>query len=323
MQELRLPTGVALLWALVLGSTAFCQAQDRRQLPPEVATELAKSPKPPRSNQEVGVHIDRFVGSPLLSPVHVTPDLIFRRSVLRHGDPYHPGERAAVLENWNDLSLGTLLPHARSPLVKLAEEQFWYVESGEGKLDNGVGFWDLHEGVAILIPPNAAYRTENTTEAPLHLLTLNWTPSSQSAPRKEILVRDVASLPLPEQGYHWSYFGTDVFESLDGLDPYEVFAVVTMPPMTIAEPHAHIPHWDEVWVKLPPFSSYLILGSEVRDMPPNTGFLSPPNSATTHSVVNLMKDQSQKFLYLAHISWKPATNPGLPLVKSKPLGNAH
>lgn len=307
-------------WLLLRGGIA-CVAQDLSKLPPEVTAELAKSPKPPLSNQAVGIDIDRFVGDPLLSPVHATRDLIFRRSILRRGDSYRAGDRAAVLEFWNDLSLGTLLGRARSPRVQIPEAQFWYVESGKGRLDNGDAYWDLREGIAILIPPNAKYRIENTTDEPIQMLALTWSPSNQSIPRAEILVRDVASLPLPEQGAHWSYFGTDVFESVDGLDPYEVFAVISMPPMTVGEPHAHIPHWDEVWVKLPPFNSYMILGSEIREMPPNTGFLSPPNSLTTHSILNLMKDQTQKWLYLAHASWKPATNHGLPLVESKPLRN--
>lgn len=305
--------------AAVLTLTSVCLAQDPSKLPPEVVTELAKSPKPPLSNQVVGINIDRFIGDPLQSPVRVTHGVLFRRTLLRRGDSYHVGEHAAVLEYWNDLSLGTLLGRARTPLVQLPEEQFWYVESGKGRLDNGEAYWDLHDGIAVLIPPNVQHRIENTGEEPLQMLILTWVPSSQSTPRPQILVRDDASLPLPPQGAHWHYFGTDLFESVDGLDPYEVFAVISMPPMTIGEPHAHVPHWDEVWVKLPPGNAYVMLGSEVREMPPNAGFLSPPNSLTTHSQVNLTKDQTQKWLYFAHAVWKTATTPGLPLVSSKPL----
>lgn len=242
----------------------FSLAQNPNNLPPEVASELAKSPKPPPSNQIVGVDIDRFQGGPLLSPVRVTQDVIFQRSILRGGDPYHPGDRGAVLEYWKDLSLGTVLGYARSAIVQIPEEQFWYVESGKGRLDNGSEYWDLHEGIGVLIPPNVRHRVENTTDDPLQMLILTYKPTIH---RGDILVRDVHSLPLPEKPTHWSYFGTNLFVPEDGLEPKEVFAVIYMPPMTIGEPHAHIPHMAEVWIKLPPFSSYMMLGSEVREMP--------------------------------------------------------
>jgi len=303
---------------LLCGSISF--AQNPKDLPPEIAAELAKSPKPPLSNQVVGIDVNRFVGSPLLSPVHVTENVILQRSILRRGDPYHPGDPGAVLEYWKDLSSGTVLGYARSAIVEIPDEEFWYVESGKGRLDNGNGYWDLHEGIGVLIPPHARHRIENTTDEPLQMLILTY---KATTPGGDILVRDVHTLSLPEEGSHWNYFGTNVFVPEDGLEPNEVIALISMPPMTNSEPHAHIPHQAEVWIKLPPFSAYMMLGSEVREMPPNTGFLSPPNSQTTHSVLNLMKDDSQKWLYLAHWVWDLGPLPKLPTVEPKPLGNLH
>jgi hypothetical protein len=62
-----------------------------------------------------------------------------------------------------------------------------------------------------------------------------------------------------------------------------------------------------------------MLGSEVREMPPNTAFLVPPNSQTVHSVVNLMKDKIQAWLYIGHWAWKQGAHPERPFVKPKPL----
>lgn len=301
---------------LLSGPASFAQAP--RDLPPDVSRELAKSPTPPPSNQVVGVNINRFVGNPLLSPVRVIQGVIFARSILTHGDAYHPGDPGAVLEYQKDLSLGTILGHNRTPLVQVPEEQFWYVESGKGRLDNGKDYWDLHEGIGVLIPPNARYRAVNTADEPIQLLMLTWTPEGVT-PRADILVRDVNSLTLPAEGSHWNYFGTDFFVPEDGLHPNEQFAVVYMPPMTIAEPHAHIPHWEEIWVKLPPYSSYLMLGSEVREMAPNTAFLVPPNSQTVHSVVNLTTDKTQAFMYIGHWIWKQGPRQERPFVKPEPL----
>ena len=317
----RLPRAIgALVGAAVLihGSALFSQLP--KDLPPDVAAELARSPKPPLPNQVVGIDVDRFIGNPLLSPVRVTHGVIFMRTILTHGDPYHPGDPGAVLEYRKDLSLGTILGYYRTPLVQVPEEQFWYVESGKGRLESGGNYWDLHEGIGALIPPNAPHEVVNSTDEPLQMLMLTWTPEGVT-PRADILVRDVNSLTLPAQGAHWNYFGTDFFAPPDGLHPNEQFAVVYMPPMTIAEPHAHIPHWEEIWVKLPPYGSYLMLGSEVREMRPNTAFLSPPNSQTVHSVVNLMKDKTQAWLYLGHWVWKQGPHPERPMAKPQPLNN--
>lgn len=293
-------------------------AQMPKDLPPDVAAELAKSPRPPLPNQTVGIDIDRFVGDPLLSPVHVTQGVIFQRSIFREGNPYQPGDPGAVLEYRKEYSLGTILGFNRSVLVQVPEAQFWYVESGKGQLDNGDGYWDLHEGIGVLIAPNARHRVVNTTDEPLQMLMLTWIPADATrlAP---ILVRDVHSLSLPASGAHWNYFGTNFFGSADGLHQNEAFAVVYMPPMTVGEPHAHILHWEEIWTKLPPYESYFILGSEVRKMPPNTAFLSPPNSQTTHSVVNLREHDYQAWLYIGHVSWQLPTRPQEAFVKPKPL----
>jgi hypothetical protein len=325
---IRFPWWAGLLAGFLTTSittTILCEpglAQDLKDLPPDVAAELAKSPKPPLSNQTVGIDIDRFVGNPLLSPVHVTHGVIFQRSILRKGNPYQPGDPGAVLEYRKDFSLGMIAGFNRTALVQIPEAQFWYVESGKGQLDDGDKYWDLREGIGALIAPNAKHRLVNTTDEPLQMLMLTWIPedSSRLAP---ILVRDVHSLPLPASGAHWNYFGPIFFSPADGLHPNEAFAVVYMPPMTVGEPHAHIPHWEEIWTKLPPYSSYFILGSDIRKMEPNTAFLSPPNSQTTHSIVNLMEHDYQAWLYIGHFAWPQAKSPQSAFVNPKPLKNAN
>src|SRR5690349_6879174 len=97
-RPLGIPHVIAILAsavALAYGSALF--SQQLKDLPPDVAAELARSPKPPPPNQAVGVDIYRFIGNPLLSSVRVTHGVIFKRAILTHGDPYHPGEPGAVL----------------------------------------------------------------------------------------------------------------------------------------------------------------------------------------------------------------------------------
>jgi mannose-6-phosphate isomerase-like protein (cupin superfamily) len=308
-----------LLLSTLLLQRSVSLSQTLQDLSPEIREELARSPVPPLSNRQVGIDIDRFIGHPFQSPVRVSRDVIMMRTILRHGDPYKPGEPGAVLENRQDLSVGTVLGHRQTPLVELNEHQFWYIESGTGRLDNGSEYWNLKEGTGALIPPRMRHRVANTSDEPLEILMLTWDAPGGVRVRKDILVRNVQDFRMPQEGSHWNYFGTDFFAPEDGLHSNEQFAVVFMPPMTIAEPHAHIPHWEEVWVKLPPDSSYLMLGSEVREMPPNTAFLAPPNSKTVHSVVNLLKDKTQAFMYLGRWAWKQPPRLERPEVKPRPL----
>ena len=126
---------------------------------------------------------------------------------------------------------------------------------------------------------------------------LLWDPPPGVRPASEILVRDVNALPFTGRT-HWSYTGKNLFNPSHGLHPNESFHVVYVAPMSIGEPHAHVPQWEEIWTKLAPDNSFLMLGSEVREMPVNTAFLAPPNGKTVHSVVNLTKDKMMAWLFM-------------------------
>ena len=67
--------------------------------------------------------------------------------------------------------------------------------------------------------------------------------------------------------------------------------------------HPHTRHWEEVWCKLPPDSSFLFLGSEVRKEEANEAFLVPPNGETVHSVVNL-SPRPMSWFYFSHYTIK-------------------
>jgi hypothetical protein len=289
---------------------------------PDVASALAKTPQPPPSNLVIGIDIDRFIGNPFHAPVEVLDGAILVRSILRHGDPYHPGDPGAVLQYRKDLRYGTMVAHNQTPLSAITEQLFVYCEDGKGQLDNGQEFWDLKEGIAALIPPNLKFRVTNAGDEPLHMLILTWAPQPGAKPASTIQVRDVNAMPFTMCGgviCHWSYFGKNVFNSSHGLSPREAIHVVYVPPMSVGEPHAHIPGWEEVWAKLPPYDAYLTLGSEVREMPANTAFLAPPNGNTVHAVQNLRKDATQAWLFIGTFAWDQPDYGKEPLVQPKRL----
>jgi hypothetical protein len=249
---------------------------------------------------------------------------IMVRSILRHGDPYHPGDPGAVLQYRKDWRYGTMVAHNQTPLAAFADQWFLYIEDGKGQLDDGEKYWELNEGIATLIPPNLKFRITNSSDEPLRMLILTWTPQPGAKPANGILVRDVNVMPFTMCGgqiCHWSYFGKNLFNSAHGLSPRESFHVVYVPPMSIAEPHAHVQGWEEVWTKLPPYDSYLTLGSEVREMPANTAFLAPPNYKTVHAVQNLRKDAVQAWLYIGTFTLDQPDYGKDPLVPPKRLGS--
>ncbi|MGH9657740.1 MAG: cupin domain-containing protein [Bryobacteraceae bacterium] len=271
------------------------------------------------SNEKVGIDIDRYIGHPFASLARVTHDVILKRSILRAGDPHTPGDPGAVLEYRKDFSVATLAGRNRTPLVEMSEQQILFVQSGEARLDDGTHYWDLREGIAALIPPKAKHRIANTGAAPLDFLLLSWDSPPGVTPRAGILVRNVHDLPFAEKNAHWSYQAKNIFHPSDGLHPNEKVLIVYMAPMTIGSPHPHPPHWEEVWTKLPPHSAHLMLGSEVREMPPNTGFIAPPNSQTVHSVMNLSRDRMQAWFYFARYTTPAPDYKDEASVKGKPL----
>ncbi len=297
------------------------------QVPADVAAEFAKSPTPPPSNEVVGIDIDRFIGNPFQHQVRFSHGSLLLRSILAHGDPYGPGAPGAVLEYRKDLAYGTLLPKNETTLTSIPEQLFIYVEKGEGHIDNGSEYWDLREGIAVLIPPNAKHRLVNTSNEPIDMIMMFWIPESGVTPAKDILVRDVNTVPFHDcggVGCHWTYWGKNIFHSTPhGLHPNEGFHLVHVPPMSIGEPHAHVRKWEEIWVKLGPDDAYLTLGSEVRDMPVHTGFLAPPNYKTVHAVLNLRRDRSQKWLFLSRFIVKQSGYTTGPLVAAKPVSSVN
>lgn len=280
--------------------------------------------KPPPSNEKSGVDIDRYVGHPLKSPPGRTHEAIIKRAILTHGSPSASGGNRTVLEYRKELALGTLGPNDLTPLVVLDLQLFFFVASGEGRIDDGLGYWDLKEGVGVLVHSKLRHRITNTSDQPLELLMLTWEAPAGISAEKQILVRDTHQMPLTECGgeiCHWSYLGKNIFNPSHGLHPNESFHIVYVPPMTIGEPHAHVPGWEEIWTKLPPHETYFMLGSEVREMPPFTAFLAPPNSKTVHSVINLRKDQRMAWLFISHFTVRQPDYGREPLVPMKALSS--
>ena len=277
------------------------------------------------SNQKLGVDISHFIGNPATSDPYLTQDGIITRSILTHGDPLSLGEPGAILEYRKALTVGELPPGDRTSLVELPEQLFLYVESGEGRLEGSREYWDLREGIAALVPPHAQYRFVNTSDKPLMMLMLTWDEPKAVTLRKDILVRDSHVLKYLSVG-HWHFMSKLLFVPVDGMGPTEGISICYMAPITVSAPHAHPPHHEELWIKLPPADrTYLFLGSEVRRMTANMAYLAPVTGTITHSNMNL-SDHMEAWIgpyfwgEVASVAgWQ--TLPVQPSVAPKPLNN--
>jgi mannose-6-phosphate isomerase-like protein (cupin superfamily) len=260
------------------------------------------------SNEAAGTDISRFTSVAADSPVHLSQGLLLTHSLLKAGDPYHPGLHGAVLEYRKDLSVATLLPRNRTPMAPFPDQLFFYIESGEGRLDDGKQYWDLRDNIAVLIPPGAPHRIVNDSDKPLTMIMLTWTPSAP--PRQDILVRDVNLLPWCEENVHWNNTSKCVFGAADGLFQSERMYMVMLQPWAVSQPHSHGPGTEEIWTKVNPGTATILIGSELREMPQNSAYLVPPTGTTEHSNLNLSRDRVDWYLYIAHGPLNPNPAPG-------------
>ena len=250
------------------------------------------------NNEQEGVDIDRFLGYPVQKTVHLSHGTLLTHSILTAGDPYVPGPNGAVLEYRKLLAAATLLPASETPMSTLPDEYFFYVKSGQGRLDDGKQFWDLHEGIAILAPPNVPHRFINqSSEKPLEMIMLQF--SGGPAAHSDLIVRDVPKLPWCEENAHWNNESRCVFGTQDGLLQGERVYLVMLQPWAVSQPHSHTPGTEEIWVKLTDGPAVMLLGSELREMPQDSAYLVPPTGTIDHSNINLSKDKVEWYLYIA------------------------
>lgn len=286
------------------------QLQDRPLRRPALEVPSMTNEREPPSNMQTGVSADRYIGDATKSPSRQWHNVMFTQNLLRQGnpDPTTPGDPGAVLRYNKSLDLATLPGRNITPLTQLPDQFILYVESGQGRLDDGKQYWDLHEGIAVLMPPDAMHRFTNTGAEPLKMLVLTCTMDNVT-PRKDILVRDTNLMAMSEQNVHWSNMSKYIFLGPDGISAQDHVLLVYMGPMTIAGPHAHTPPQEEIWTKVSDGPSLMQVGSEVRNWTTNMAVLAPPNGRTVHAASNLSPDKIQYWFYYGRLNFPNAAPP--------------
>jgi mannose-6-phosphate isomerase-like protein (cupin superfamily) len=272
------------------------------------AAPIARPTEPP-SNAQAKINIDRFIGDAARSPSTVAYDAIMRRRILDAGNPQQPGDPGSVLMHRKSISLDTLEPGETTSLQQFADQQVFYVEAGEGTLDDGKQSWVIRANTMILVPPNLLHRFHASGATPLKMINVDIPVEEGVTPKASIIVRDVTKMVQTERNVHWNNMAKYVFlGDQDGLHPGDRVYIVYLNPMSIAGPHAHTPEQEEIWIKVTDGDTVMQLGSEIRNWPINSGFLAPPNGQTVHAAINL-GDKLEAWLYVARLN--PNAKPGL------------
>ena len=259
-------------------------------------------------NEVDNISVERYLGHPETEPVHLSHGTLLTHAILRAGDPNNPGGQSSVLEYRKLLATATLMPGSQTTLQSYPDEYFFFVKSGEGRLDDGKLSWDLRPGIAVLAPPSVQHRIINTnTEKPLEMIMLQWTGGPNAA--KNLIVRNTEALPWCEENAHWNNTSRCIFGTNDGLIGGERIYAVMLQPWAVSQPHSHTPGTEEIWVKISPGSMPILFGSELLDMTENSGYLVPPTGKTDHSNINISKDKVEWWIYIARGA-RDTTPPG-------------
>ncbi|RAK60571.1 hypothetical protein DJ021_12530 [Phenylobacterium hankyongense] len=289
---------------MLLAATLSLLAVQAASAQPAAAPAPAAPPAAPReppSNDAAGLTVDQFVGYADRAAPHIMYDVIQKRTILSGGDPTRPGAPRAVMPYHNELALLELGALNTTSMFKTPDQLVLYVETGQGRIDDGKQVWDLKPGIAILIPPNLAHRLSNTGDTPMKILMTSQTLDPSVKPRADILVRDTNKLVYTERNVHWSNQTKYVFQQEDGLFSSDKVYIVYMGGWTIAGAHAHTPGQEEVWVKLTDGPAALQVGSEIRPWPMNAGLMAPPNGKSVHAAINLSHDV-QSWFYMGRLA---------------------
>ena len=268
-------------------------------LGPLAVAQQGSVPREHPSNQESGVDIDRFIGDPYKAVTRVTNGGLSARSMLRHGDPYNPGDMGAVLEYREDLSLAELEPGSRTSVFESPMIHFFYVQGGEGSIDSGprTDSFELRNGVGILVGPNVRHRFISSGAERLSMIMLSWLDNEELSAPDEILAVDTHSIPFGTRRAHWVHMAKGMFNTDNGINL--TMSAIYFPPMSYGGPHAHEEGVEEIWVKVGSDEGYAILGSEIRRIVGTGAFLSPPNGLTPHSSMNLSTESPSIWLYIS------------------------
>ena len=247
-------------------------------------------------------HIDMFMRSWKQSmPRHIFGSLIERDIFIESdGDPMRPKVKGAVLTSVKRLSHGTLNAHTTTAPSKLDGEQIvFYIYKGKGTITTGKKTADLYEGIGVLMPPGLEFTMTNTGDDPLTMYLIGEPVPQGFSTNKEMVVRDENVLTPASSNVHWTHIYKLLFGKEHGLATLAGMGPVWFDPMTMGQPHSHGEGVEEIWFALKG-DIVILLGKQIRNLPPGTAYKIPPNGLTPHATINTT-DEPLKLFWLMRV----------------------
>ncbi len=287
--------------ALLLSSGLTLAAQDKKA-PDEsywvewalAGSDLDGEPWRPGVDADIDLYINSWVGA----PTRVTHGSLLEQEILTTGDPMHPPRKGAVLKYAAGFTHATLpMGQSTAETTLRGEQEVLYILTGEGTITAGDTKADLHSGIIVLIPEGRSFTITNTRDEALTFHIIHDPVPTGFKPRKDILVKDENRVPINQVGYHWTHIAKNILQPRDGLATIHYVLTVEQPPMTIGHPHSHNSDFEEVWTGIRG-TSIAFIGKKIRNQPPGTAYMIPPDDKTPHCNINLTREPA-KLLYFS------------------------
>ena len=246
---------------------------------------------------KVDPNIDMFMGSWKESmPRNIYGSLV-ERDILTSldSDPLKPVARGAVMTDLKGFTHATLEPLASTkPAVLEDEQKTFYIVSGTGTISAGNKTASLYKGIGILLPPDIEFTMTSTGDSSLEMYIITEPIPEGFTPNKEIRVTDENVTPFHTTTGHWCHMSKRLFKKEDGLAILVGMGPVWFDPMTMGQPHSHGEGVEEIWFSLEGDVN-ILLGKQLRKLPPGMAYKIPPNGTTPHSTINKSDKQIKTF----------------------------
>ncbi len=224
---------------------------------------------------------------------------LIERDILTPGDPLHPPKRGAVLKYIKAYKRAALEPLCSTqPFKSAAEQAFFCVASGAGRVEAGGRSVDIEPGMAVVIPAGLSYRFLNPGRENLEMIMVVEDVPAGFAPNDRMSVGDYRRT-VPSVGMHWAHIGRGfAWDTPPKFANPMGFAAVSIDKFDIAQPHVHGAGCEEIWCQLEG-TSLLLFGNRLLRQEAGEAFLVPPNRKVPHSSIN-PTDKPMLWLYMGN-----------------------
>ena len=270
----------ALAVALVVYTRG--QQQPRPEEWPSYREDAPSNLRRPGADTDVSFYLNGWRSSP---PREGHGGLV-ERDILSRGDQFRPPKKGAVLRYLKAFRRAELPPRAETRSFADAREQvFFYVMSGEGRIEAGGRTAGLEEGMAVVIPAGLSYRLFNPSGGPLELFLAAEEAPDGFVPEADLSVGRYRD-SRPVVGAHWAHIARPfIYDHEPRFANPMGFVVVSMDAFDIAQPHTHPAAAEEIWLQLKG-ASLLLLGNRLLRQAAGEAFLVPPTNTVPHSSMN-------------------------------------